>query len=195
MTDVVIHRYMKPIDDTSVEVDLRACAVDALCDLSPELIPEEPIVVQFMYPPKDVLNVTLGDFHENWHTLNASFSDLRDVINEKLDELKKRFPNMRSYGYKRKAKRFEDYLNLIDTVAEAIFTISGRSQLNYMMAGLDNRYWIPWNLKEEIPDMLMEMLYSPYFREGFYFRNLSHLLDWIINEYELKEKYGWRERG
>jgi hypothetical protein len=34
-----------------------------------------------------------------------------------------------------------------------------------------------------------------YFREGFYYRNLLNMLDWIIGEYELKEKYGWRERG
>ena len=44
-----------------------------------------------------------------------------------------------------------------------------------MMVVLNNRYWIPWNLKDENPDMLMEMLYSPYFREGFYYRNLSHI--------------------
>jgi len=34
--------------------------------------------------------------------------------------------------------------------------------------------------------MLMEMIYSPYFREGFYYRNLSGMLDWIIEEYDLK---------
>jgi len=53
------------------------------------------------------------------------------------------------FGYKRKAKRFEEYLNLIYVVTEAILTIFGRSQLNCMMAVLNNRYWIPWNLKNE----------------------------------------------
>ena len=64
------------------------------------------------------------------------------AINERLDELKKKYPNTRSYGHKITARRFEDYLNLIDAVVEAIFTISGKSQLNYMMAVLENRYWV-----------------------------------------------------
>ena len=58
--------------------------------------------------------------------------NLRDAVNERLDELKAKFTNTRSYGYKKRAKRFEDYLNLIDTVAETIFAISGNSQLNYI---------------------------------------------------------------